>query len=624
MDFEDVLERFDEGTFSLFILGGTLLGAAVVQWATRFYRQVSLQIGNASSDCGLAGQVVAARLLAACGLSNIPVKRGGQLNYYHPWRREILLRPDIFDSPSLSALAVAAHEVGHAQQFASSMWLCRLRNVIWPVCFALPVIGLALLLLGLTGWIDLPEGSVGLGALIICCVTVVAQLPINLPLERDASRRAAELVRKAGMIGDAEQLGFDRLLQAAWLTHAAVEARRWIMLAVVVILTAFVPSFFGLAPDDDFQPPVETLITEAPEEAYVVGPNQDLLLPAMWELALGIVPLVLLLAFATRLHKAAKQKPTVSEQAVLRNNAGSQLNEQGDRAGSIREYTEALRLDPALMAAYFNRGAAYFSLGKFDEALADFEAALRLAPRFADAILGRGNARFLRTEFDLAMADFDEALRLVPESALAWFYRGNVWKAREDYDRAIADFNAAIERDPKLSDAYRDRGLTRYFQGDCERAVADLNEALRLNRRDPLTFNNRGCALLKLGEYRQAGEDFRDAIHLEPQFPNSYRHLAWLQSTCPEAEFRNGEQAVANATRALELTVWKRIDWLEALAAAHAEAGNFAEAVKWQQKFVDDSPAEKQTSARNRLDLYQNQQAFRDHPAAELQLAESR
>jgi hypothetical protein len=55
-------------------------------------------------------------------------------------------------------------------------------------------------------------------------------------------------------------------------------------------------------------------------------------------------------------------------------------------------------------------------------------------------------------------------------------------------------------------------------------------------------------------------------------------------ATCPDARYRDGKLAVAAATRAAELTNWKDRNVLETLAAAYAEAGDFASAVHWQQR----------------------------------------
>src|SRR5262249_37948866 len=127
---------------------------------------------------------------------------------------------------------------------------------------------------------------------------------------------------------------------------------------------------------------------------------------------------------------------------------------------------------------------------------------------------------------------------------------------------------------------------------------------------------NRGAALLKRGDYAQAAADLRKAIQLNPDLPNAYKNLAWLQATCPEPEFRDGAEAVANATRAVRLAGGERDAGLAILAPpqAQAEAGDFEEAVRWQVKCLDQSPQEAHTDLQAQLDRYRARQAFRDTP----------
>ena len=101
-----------------------------------------------------------------------------------------------------------------------------------------------------------------------------------------------------------------------------------------------------------------------------------------------------------------------------------------------------------------------------------------------------------------------------------------------------------------------------------------------------MAWNNYGAALYGMREYARAAEALRESIRLNPDFANPYKHLAWLQATCPDAAFRDCAGAVANATRALELADWKPIEWLSVLAAAHAENGDLDEAEKWETRLA--------------------------------------
>lgn len=62
--------------------------------------------------------------------------------------------------------------------------------------------------------------------------------------------------------------------------------------------------------------------------------------------------------------------------------------------------------------------------------------------------------------------------------------------------------------------------------------------------------------------------------------------MAWIRATCPGAQYRNGREATSAATRACELSHWKRRDYLQTLAAAYAESGSFQLAVHWQEKAI--------------------------------------
>jgi len=94
--------------------------------------------------------------------------------------------------------------------------------------------------------------------------------------------------------------------------------------------------------------------------------------------------------------------------------------------------------------------------------------------------------------------------------------------------------------------------------------------------------------------------------------------LLVLQATFPDAEFRDGAKAVENATKACELTTWKNAWFVNTLAAAYAEAGDFNSAVKWQKKAIDlldkASCSGYPVDFEARLKLYQSGKPYRKSP----------
>jgi tetratricopeptide (TPR) repeat protein len=89
------------------------------------------------------------------------------------------------------------------------------------------------------------------------------------------------------------------------------------------------------------------------------------------------------------------------------------------------------------------------------------------------------------------------------------------------------------------------------------------------------------------GGYAQALADCDDLLRRYPDLSWVHRERAWILASCPDARIRDGKRAVAAATHTAELTNWKDWNVLQALAAAYAEAGDFANAVRWEERALE-------------------------------------
>jgi hypothetical protein len=108
----------------------------------------------------------------------------------------------------------------------------------------------------------------------------------------------------------------------------------------------------------------------------------------------------------------------------------------------------------------------------------------------------------------------------------------------------------------------------------------------------------------------------RQATHLHPEDDWSYNALAWIKATCTNESLRDGKEAVAAATKACELTGWKNWNWIDTLAAACAEDGDFKRAIALEEQALSTgNPREPdQREMRSRISLYEQSQPFRDTP----------
>jgi len=266
-----------------------------------------------------------------------------------------------------------------------------------------------------------------------------------------------------------------------------------------------------------------------------------------------------------------------------------------------------LLLPSLAFAGDFERGLEALNKKDFDLAITCFDAHIRANAKDAVAFYKRGNAYVSKNEYDKAIEDYSEAIHLDSKYAYAFNNRGDAYAYKQEYDKAIEDFSEAIRLDPKYAPALSNRGLAYAYKEDYDKAVEDCSEAIRLNPTYAHAFNSRGFAYAKKQEYDKAIKDFSETIRLDPQYANALGHLAWLLATCPKDGLRDGKKAVQLATKACELSEWKLSSYLEILAAAHAECGDFKQAVKWQKKAIElgyENKDEGQKAVK-RLRLYQ-------------------
>jgi len=159
-----------------------------------------------------------------------------------------------------------------------------------------------------------------------------------------------------------------------------------------------------------------------------------------------------------------------------------------------------------------------------------------------------------------------------------------------DYDKARQLYDAAIAQDPKAWPLYLNRSNVFVHQRKFDLAIQDLNTVLRLRPGVLLAQVLRGILCEHLGDYSRALTDCDRVVSITPSLPLNrafaQNSRAWLRATCPNASFRNGKQAVADAKSACDETSWRETAYIDTLAAAHAEAADFDSAIQFEQRAI--------------------------------------
>jgi len=166
---------------------------------------------------GYTGAQIARRILDENGLSNVRVERvsGSLTDHYDPRTHVVRLSDSVYNSDSVAAVGVAAHETGHAVQHATGYGPLGLRNAIIPLTNFGSKLSMPLILLGLI----LNSYTLAMTGIIAFSMVALFQL-ITLPVEFNASRRAMRTLSN-GMLSDRELGGARQVLTAAALTYVA-------------------------------------------------------------------------------------------------------------------------------------------------------------------------------------------------------------------------------------------------------------------------------------------------------------------------------------------------------------------------------------------------------------------
>ena len=165
---------------------------------------------------GLTGRSVAEAILSNHGIYDVRIDRvrGSLTDHYDPSHKVLRLSDPVYDSTSIAALGIAAHECGHAIQHHESYAPLSMRNAIVPAANLGSNLSFIFILIGLFAFEPLLKLGIALFA-----ITVLFQL-LTLPVEYNASHRA-KVILADGILSGEEMVGVERILSAAALTYVA-------------------------------------------------------------------------------------------------------------------------------------------------------------------------------------------------------------------------------------------------------------------------------------------------------------------------------------------------------------------------------------------------------------------
>jgi Zn-dependent membrane protease YugP len=204
--------------------------ALFAQWRVQSAYGKYSRVRNMRNISGLEAAHV---LLRANGLGDVGIESARRMlsDHYDPSKRVLRLSPEVARTPSVAALGIVAHEVGHALQDLTDYAPLRVRSGLVPMVNLGTWMGMILFFVGLV--IEF-SGLVWLGIVFFSGSVVFAF--VTLPVERDASRRALQILKAESLVGTTDIQGVQSVLSAASLTYVAALAQALSQLLYFVFL----------------------------------------------------------------------------------------------------------------------------------------------------------------------------------------------------------------------------------------------------------------------------------------------------------------------------------------------------------------------------------------------------
>ncbi len=276
---------------------------------------------------------------------------------------------------------------------------------------------------------------------------------------------------------------------------------------------------------------------------------------------------------------------------------------------ALAVFSEEIAKNPNDLSGYNRRAAVWRARGEYDAALKDATEALRLSPQ-ATLYNNRALIHQTKKDYEKALADYNQAIILNPRYALAHANRATIWQAMKEYDKAIQDATMALQFQTRFPNAYRARGVAYHAKKDYANAIDDFNRALEIDPNLSLVLTDRAKAFAAKNENAKALEDFNAAMKYDPISAAWAAEAAMWLASCGDAKFRDGKRALQLAEQARQRERTNSFV-LQALAAAHAELGQFAEAIRWQEHALLDPAIRNDSEALQRLELYRRNMPYR-------------
>ena len=264
------------------------------------------------------------------------------------------------------------------------------------------------------------------------------------------------------------------------------------------------------------------------------------------------------------------------EAVVTRLELARALQREGRLDEARREIEQALRIDPQYAESYAEMGNLLARTGQMRQASGAYQRALQLDPGLHDVQAALGTLLIEAGAAEEGLRMLREAARALPGDTEVQHNLAATLARTEHFEEAMGLVQQILQRRPDYAPALVLLGTLQAMQGGVEQSIGTLRRAVEADPSDVDARMELGRSLWELGRHEAAIASFRAAAGHRPNDPEIARELAWAMSTSPSAAARDGATALKLAGVICERSQFRNPIYLDVLAAAQAETGDYA------------------------------------------------
>jgi cytochrome c-type biogenesis protein CcmH/NrfG len=195
---------------------------------------------------------------------------------------------------------------------------------------------------------------------------------------------------------------------------------------------------------------------------------------------------------------------------------GGECMEQGDYAGAIDAYRNAVSLDPEYLDAWFSLGYVYVQSNRLDDAADAYQHAISIEPDNVPALKGLAYVYSRLGKDEEALGIINHALAVNPTDPLSWLQKGLTLSALGRVNESIPVYRKVLELSPDNFDAWFCMGLDYFSTGNYQAALDAFDHALEIDERSDIAWGYKGDTLSRMGRYTEAIEAYNHGLIVAP------------------------------------------------------------------------------------------------------------